>query len=182
MRFGATLKDKKTIYSGSRIGLELHHLESESDGRRFSREVIIHPGSVVILPILDEKTVVLIRNRRYAVGNVDLLELPAGTLEKGEAPMNCAGRELAEETGFVAGRLKPIADLYPSPGILSEKMYCFLAYDLTPTAMNPDAGEDIEVVPMTFDRAIAMIGSHEIVDAKTIALLLMYDRFGRRGK
>ena len=109
--------------------LELHHLESEEDGSRTKREVVVHPGAVVVLPFVDDKTIVLIRNKRYAVGQL-LVELPAGTLDPKEAPINCAGRELLEETGYLAKRLKPIGNFFTSPGILSEKMYAFAAYDL----------------------------------------------------
>ena len=120
----------------------------------------------------------LIRNRRYAVGQI-LLELPAGTLEKGEEPMNCAGRELLEETGYLTARLKPIGNFYSSPGILSEKMYAFAAYDLEKKESALEAGEEIELQPVTFDEAIEMIKSGEIHDGKTITALLMYDRYYR---
>src|ERR1043165_2517909 len=102
--------------------LEVHHLEEEISGRRIKREVVVHPGAVVILPFLDESTILMIRNRRYAVGQI-LVELPAGTIEKGEDPINCAGRELLEETGHLAGRLMPLRTFFTSPGIMSEKMY-----------------------------------------------------------
>jgi ADP-ribose pyrophosphatase len=173
------LKDRQVLYRGDRISLELHHIERDIDGKRFKREVVVHPGSVVILPMLNDSTVLLIRNRRYAIGNVDLFELPAGTLEKGEAPLNCAGRELQEETGHLAGRIKPLIDMYPSPGILSEKMYCYVAYDLKKTAMNLDEGEEIDVFPTPYDEVIRMIGTHQIIDAKTVAVILFYDRFLR---
>src|ERR1043166_1254256 len=125
------LIEKQVIYSGRKVRLELHRLEDD-EGKRTEREVCVHPGAVVILPFVDEKTILLIRNRRYAVSQI-LIELPAGTLEKGEAPMNCAGRELQEETGYLAARMKPIGNYFTSPGILSEKMYGFAAYDLKKT-------------------------------------------------
>ena len=84
--------ERQVIYDGTKIRLELHHLENEQ-GERFKVEVVQHPGAVVILPMLDADTVILIRNYRHAVGQY-LLELPAGTLHKGEPPMNAAGREL----------------------------------------------------------------------------------------
>ena len=121
----------------------------------------------------------LIRNRRYATGQT-LTELPAGTLERNEDPMNCAGRELLEETGYLAARLKPLSVFYTSPGILSERMYAFAAYDLErsgPPAL--EAGEEIEAAPASLDDAIEMIRTGPIIDAKTIATLLTYDRFHR---
>ena len=174
------LVEKQVIYDGKKVRLELHHLENEETGTRHKREVCAHPGAVVVLPFVDAEHILLIRNRRYAVGEV-LVELPAGTLEKGEDPMNCAGRELVEETGYLAARLKAIGDFYTSPGILSEKMYAFAAYDLTRSAAAPEEGEEIELAPASLDEAIDMIRYGQIKDAKTIATLLMYDRFKRKG-
>ena len=173
-----TLADKQVIFSGSRVRLEVHTLTDDATGKRLAKEVVVHPGAVVILPVMTDGTVVLIRNRRYAVGRV-LLELPAGTLEKGEAPMNCAGRELIEETGFLAGRLQPLTAFFASPGIISERLYAFAAFDLEPAVVNPDEGEEIEVVPTPFADCIEMVRDGRIEDAKTIATLLYYDRFHR---
>jgi ADP-ribose pyrophosphatase len=172
------LIDKQTIYNGKKVRLELHHLEDGETGARHLREVVIHPGAVVVLGIQGDGSILLIRTRRYAVGQT-LIELPAGTLEKGEDPMNCAGRELLEETGYLAGRLQPIGNFYTSPGILSEKMYAFAAYDLEAQRQALEEGEEIEVVPTPLEQAIEMIRQGEIHDGKTIATLLMYDRFFR---
>jgi ADP-ribose pyrophosphatase len=174
------LIEKQVIYNGKKVRLEVHHLEDEETGRRAQREVVVHPGAVVVLPLLHDNQVLLIRNRRYAVGQL-LLELPAGTLEKGEDPMNCAGRELLEETGFLAGRMQPLAGFFSSPGILSEKMYAFVAYDLEKAESALEEGEEIELFPVGFDEAIEMIGDGRITDAKTIATLLIYKEF-HRGK
>src|SRR5581483_7615659 len=120
---------------------------------------------VVILALTEDGKVLLIRNRRYAVGQV-LLELPAGTLEKREDPMNCAGRELLEETGYLPRRLKPIGSYFTSPGILSEKMYAFAAYDLVKKETALEEGEEIELEPTPMDEALRMIGDGRIHDAK----------------
>jgi ADP-ribose pyrophosphatase len=176
---GYELRERQTLYTGKRFVLEVHHLDRDTDGQRVKREVIVHPGSVTILPLLsDGKTVLLIRNYRYAIRRY-LYELPAGTLEKGEDPINCAGRELQEEVGHLAGRIKSIGHFYASPGITSEKMYAFLATDLKKTVQTLDDGEDIEVVPTTIDDALKMIDTGEIEDGKTIATLLMYLRQSR---
>jgi ADP-ribose pyrophosphatase len=169
------LIEKQVIYTGKKIRLEVHHLADEQD-KRLPKEVVVHPGAVVILPFLDPSTILLIRNRRYAVSQI-LIELPAGTLEKGEAPMNCAGRELLEETGYLATRIKPIGNFYASPGILSEKIYIFAAYDLQKATPALEEGEEIEVMPTRFTQAIDMIRTGQIQDGKTIATLLMYERF-----
>ena len=174
------LADKQVIYSGKKVRLEVHHLEDDETGKRHRREVCVHPGAVVVLPILNDARgeILLIRTRRYAVGQ-NLLELPAGTLERNEDPINCAGRELLEETGYLAGRLKSLGSFYTSPGILSEKMYAYAAYDLEQKTQALEEGEDIEVVPATLDRAVEMIRFSQIQDGKTIAALLTYDRFYR---
>ena len=172
------LIEKQVIYEGVKCRLELHHLESEETHKRHRREVVAHPGAVLILGFIDDDTIALIRNRRYAVGQT-LIELPAGTLEKGEDPMNCAGRELLEETGYLAGRIKPLMTFYTSPGILSERMYVFAAYDLQKQQTALEEGEDIEVLPVAWAEAIAMTGDGQIQDGKTIATLLWYDRFRR---
>jgi ADP-ribose pyrophosphatase len=172
--------ERQVVYDGKKVRLELHHLEDEETGRRHKREVCVHPGAVCVLPFVDPEHILLIRNRRYAVGET-LIELPAGTLEKGEDPMNCAGRELMEETGFIAGRLKAIGDFYTSPGILTEKMYAFAAYDLTRAKSALEEGEEIELAPAALEEAIDMIRFGQIKDAKTIATLLMFERFSRKG-
>jgi len=175
------LIEKQVIFDGKKLRLELHHLEDPDTGRRYTREVVVHPGAVVVLGLLANEQIVLIRNRRYAVGET-LLELPAGTLEKNEDPMNCAGRELLEETGYLAGRLKPIGTYFTSPGILSEKMYAYAAYDLQERKTALEEGEEIEVEPTAYDEALRMIGDGRIQDAKTIATLLMYDRYHQAEK
>jgi ADP-ribose pyrophosphatase len=169
--------EKQVLYEGKKVRLEIHLLEDD-EGKRSRREVCVHNGAVVILPFLDNDRILLLRNRRYAVGQI-LVELPAGTLEKKEDPMNCAGRELQEETGHLAARLKPLGSFYSSPGILSEKMYAFAAYDLHKTAQALEEDEELEVFPSTLDEAIDMIKHGQIQDAKSIATILMYDKFHR---
>ena len=177
---GGRLVEKQVIYSGKKVKLELHHLENDETETRYIREVVVHPGAVVVMGILPDQQIILIRTRRYAVGQT-LVELPAGTLERNEDPINCAGRELLEETGYLAGRLRPIGNFYTSPGILSEKMYAFAAYDLEKQEQALEEGEEIELQFATLEEAIEMIRRGEIHDGKTIAALLMYDKFFRSG-
>ena len=172
------LIEKQTLYNGTKVRLELHHLENDETQTRHIREVVVHPGATVILPFLDEREILLIRVKRYAVGQI-LLELPAGTLERNEDPINCAGRELLEETGYLAGRLKSIGNFFTSPGILSEKMYAYAAFDLEKQEQALEEGEEIEIVPTGFDEALEMIRTGQIHDGKTIATLLMYQQFFR---
>jgi ADP-ribose pyrophosphatase len=171
------LDNKQVIYAGKKLRLEVHHLVNEA-GKRLQREIVVHGGSVVICPILADGTVVLIRNRRWAAGKT-LIELPAGTLEKGEVPINCAGRELLEETGYLAGRLRPLVTFYTSPGILSELMHAFVATELKKQKTALEEGEEIESLETSLADAIHMIRHGQIIDAKTIAVLLAYERFVR---
>jgi ADP-ribose pyrophosphatase len=174
------LVERQVLYNGKKVRLELHHLDDEDTGKRLTREIVVHPGAVVVLPILPDGRVLLIRNRRYTIGTI-LLELPAGTLEKNEDPINCAGRELLEETGYIAGRLKPIGNFFTSPGILTEKMYAYVAYDLEQSHTALEEGEEIEPQPTRLEDAVRMVGRGEIIDGKTIATILLYQNFHRDG-
>lgn len=149
------------------------------DGQIITRETIQHPGAVVIVPLLNDGRVCLLRNYRLAV-NATLIELPAGTLEPGERAAVTAKRELAEETGFNAARIEPLAEMLMSPGILNERMHVFLATDLTPGMPALETGEEIEALLVPWDEALAMIDDGRIQDAKTIGALLLYDRLRHR--
>jgi ADP-ribose pyrophosphatase len=135
--------------------------------------LVVHPGAVLILPLLADGQVVLIRNYRYSA-DAELLELPAGTLEPPEAPVACAARELEEETGYRAGRLEPLCAFYTTPGFTNEFMHAFVATDLTPTAQRLEATEQIRVEIMPLDAALEASVDGRIVDAKTIAALQVY--------
>jgi len=143
------------------------------DGREIVRDVIEHPGAAVIVPLLDDGRVVLIRNVRRTVGKV-LWELPAGTLEAGEAPEVCAAREVEEETGYRAGSIVPLIEFFASPGILNERMYGYLATDLERTSQSLDHDEEIEVFPIPQWQVRDMLRDGHIEDAKTITLLLYW--------
>lgn len=144
------------------------------------REIVRHPGAVVLLPILDDGRVCLIRNFRLSLGRT-LLELPAGTLEPPEPPAATAYRELIEETGYRATEVRLLQTFYPSPGVLDEKMYLFLATGLTAGPAAPEVGEELENVLLPWDEAIARVLAGEIEDLKTIASLLLADRKRRAG-
>ena len=153
----------------------VRHRHTLADGREFVRETIQHPGAAVILPLLDDGRVCLLRNYRVAVDET-LIELPAGTLEEGELPIATAARELAEETGYAAARIEPLAEMLMSPGILNERMHVFLATGLTTGTAALEAGEEIETFVVAWDEALALVDDGRIKDAKTIAALLLYDR------
>jgi ADP-ribose pyrophosphatase len=150
------------------------------DGSRHVREIVRHPGAVVLLPLLDDGRVCFVRNFRAAVGQT-LIELPAGTLEPHEDPIETAVRELAEETGYRAGRVEHVLTFCMSPGILDEQMHFFVAEQLQPGPTSFDAGEDIQPLLCTWDEALEMVGRGEIHDAKTLAALLYYHTFRATG-
>jgi ADP-ribose pyrophosphatase len=149
---------------------------TDEHGRAVQREVVRHPGAVVIVPLLDDGRLVLIRNYRIAV-DARLWELPAGKLEPGEDPQHAAGRELEEETGYRPGRVTPLAAFYSSPGFADEKLHAFIAEDLTFVAQNLEPGEQIEAQPLPREEVMAMIDDGRICDGKTIAAILMWDQW-----
>ena len=149
--------------------------EPLADGTSRSREVVIHPGAVVVLPLLDDGRVVLIRNYRVAVGET-LIELPAGTLEAGEDPQVAAQRELAEETGYRCRELQPLHAFYMSPGLLRERMHLFLATGLSEGDTAREPGEQIENLIVPWPEAVVMALDGRIQDAKTLTAILLYER------
>lgn len=165
------------LFQGKRF--QVVRMTQTSDGVKHDRDVVVHPGSVVVLPVVGIDRVCLIRNFRVAVGET-LIELPAGTLEAGEDPLESARRELAEETGYRAGRLEKLSEFYMSPGILRERMHLYLATELTAGQEGREPGEEIENLLVSWREAIEMVQSGAIHDAKTLVGLLYYDRFWRR--
>ena len=152
----------ETIFKGKRISLIIDQ----------GKEIVLHPGAVVILPIID-KDVILIQNRRPAVDAL-LWELPAGTLEKEETPLSCAYRELEEETGYQARQMTPLFESYSTPGFTNEKLYFFLATGLSFVGQNLDAGEEIYVKKIGLQDALLMVFDNTICDLKTQTALLFY--------
>jgi ADP-ribose pyrophosphatase len=160
----------------SRIFRVVRRSYQSADGRPLSRDVVLHPGAVAIIPVVDARRICLVRNRRPSIDRT-LIEIPAGTLEVGEEPAVCAARELEEETGYTAGRLEFLTAFYLSPGILSERMHVFTADELKPGPAHREANEEIENLVVELDEALAMIARGEIDDGKTIAALLYYQAF-----
>jgi ADP-ribose pyrophosphatase len=144
-----------------------------------AREVVVHPGAAVVLPILEDGRILLNRQFRPTVEKA-LLELPAGTIDPGEKPVETAARELEEETGYRAARLEPLIEFYPSPGVLTERMYAFVATELTFVGQRLDSGEEIEVEVVPRDHVERMLIDGEFHDGKTIATLGLW--FLRRQK
>ena len=144
----------------------------------YPREVVHHPGSAVIVPIFDDGTVAFVRQYRHPAVRY-LLEVPAGTLDRGERPEEGAARELEEELGLVCASLEKLCEFFVSPGFLEEKMWVYLATGLSETQQRLEEDELIEIVRMPLSQALNMITSGEIEDAKTIiGLMLAAPRVG----
>jgi len=173
-----TLQDQPRLLDGVRFDVIAVDLKKRSGGTK-RREVVVPPDAVVIVPVLSDGRLVLIRNDRFAVGET-LWEIPAGTLEEGEAPDACAGRELTEETGYAASTLTRLLDFYTSPGFCTERMTAYLAEGLTHQGQDLDETERIEVEPVTLAEAMDMLVTNQIKDGKTIAALLHYYVFQRK--
>jgi len=159
-----------TLHQGAIIRLIRETLEL--DGRRMVRETVQHPGAVVILPMRDASHIVFVRQYRRAVGR-SLLELPAGTLTAGERPIACARRELEEETGWRARRMRRLLRFYAAPGFSSERMTLFLAQGLRWVGARPDPDELVRPVVLSLQVAHAKIASGEICDAKSVIGVLL---------
>jgi ADP-ribose pyrophosphatase len=168
----ASFQPRNCLLRTSRFYVEEVTQQTETGVAR-KREIIRHPGAVVILPILDDGRVCLIRTYRVAVDQT-LIELPAGTLAPGEDPLEGARRELAEETGYRAADFRSISRFYPSPGILDEQMHLYVATRLIAGEPNREPGEEIENLPVHMDDALKMIGEGTIKDGKTIVGLLLW--------
>lgn len=168
-----TLKSEKR-YTGKVFNLIVDEVEYFS-GRRGVREVAEHPGGAVVVPLLDDGTVLLVHQYRYPV-KTELFELPAGKLDPGEDPQLCAGRELEEETGYVAGSIRKLTAIYTTPGFCSEQLHIYLATGLSksPRGQRLEEGElDLVVKQVHLDEVIAMIERGEIVDGKTICGIML---------
>jgi len=162
----------QTLYRGRVLSLKLDRI-IEPAGIQALREVVVHRGSVVILPILDDGRVILVRQYRYAARQ-ELWELVAGSLEPGETVLRAARRELFEEAGYRTRRLQQMLSFYPSPGFLTERMHVVEARGLIPGKARPAADERLEVGKFTHRELARMVRSGEITDGKTLVALLWH--------
>lgn len=151
------------------MNLRLDEVQLEN-GTSTKREIVEHRGAAAIVPIVDERSVVLVRQYRYAVCS-ELLEIPAGTLEPGEAPEECAKRELEEETGFRCDEIKKIMEFFVAPGYSTERIHVYLAKGLAKSKMRTEEDEQIIIEILTIPKALEKVRLGEIRDAKTICAL-----------
>ncbi|MFN4894221.1 MAG: NUDIX hydrolase [Pseudomonadota bacterium] len=157
----------EVLYQGRLRGIR--ELVENDSGVQYLHETIEHPGAVVVLPLTEQGNIVCVSQYRRSIRSV-VLELPAGTLEKNEAPLDCAKREIQEEIGFAARTMIPLGTLLPAPGFCNEVQHLFVARELYPQSAEKDEDEDISVVTLSVSGFEERVISGEINDAKTIAL------------
>lgn len=171
--------DSRTVYQG-RL---LHVLEDAvrlPDGRTTAREYIRHPGAVMMVALTEEGRVLLVRQFRYPLRR-HFIEIPAGKMEPGEAPLATAQREFREECGFDAASWQHLTTIHPCIGYSDERIELFLARQLTPAAAAPDDGEFLEVIRVPFDEALDWVREGRITEVKSVIGLMWADKL-RRGE
>jgi ADP-ribose pyrophosphatase len=166
--------DGEPVYQGALLDVRRDRVRLP-DGAQAVREYIVHPGAVLIVPVLDDGLLVVERQFRYPLQRV-FLEFPAGKIDPGETPEQTAAREMIEETGYAAGRLAPLCVLHPVVSYSTEAIQCFVADRLQHIGARLDHGEFLEVDTMSLDALLAALDRGEITDAKTVAALLLYAR------
>lgn len=160
-----TVVHTRQVYAGRVVKLEVSEVRLP-DGSAGVREVVRHQGAVAVVPLFDNRDVLLVRQYRIGAGAA-IFEIPAGLLEADEQPEACAARELQEEVGYRPGVLTPLGGCYTAPGYTTEYIHLFLAADLTPGELASDPDEFIEVARVPLARALEMVDAGEIVDGKT---------------
>lgn len=165
-----TERASREIYGGRIVHLYERDVELPG-GHTVTLEIVHHPGAAAVVPLHGDGTVTLVHQYRHAVGGW-LYELPAGLLEDGESPADCAARELTEETGLTAGRLTPLITYHTTPGFSDEEVHLFVGSDLTEGEASLGHDEVLEAVRMPLDDALARIGTGGITDGKTVIGLL----------
>jgi len=170
MNFTEILIEKKEVYKGDFLVIENLKVKLP-DGNTGKRDVVRHPGAVAIIAFMDNETILLVEQFRIAL-NKTMLEIPAGKLEKGEVPLECAHRELEEETGYRAGNLEYLGTIATGAGFTDEIIHIYKASDLFKGVKGGDEDEFIEVSQYKIDEVKAMIKNGKIIDAKTISSLM----------
>ena len=165
---------ERLAHTGNRIRVYVDTVVTPA-GETVTRDVVRHPGAVVVLPVVSPGEICLLQNRRFAV-NETLWELPAGTLEPPEPILDAARRELREETGYTATTWTGLGYLYASPGVLDEKLHLFIAEGLTAGEQELEAGEEIRPVTLPLAEAVAMCLDGRIRDCKTVTAILLWER------
>jgi len=175
MEFFEKQIEKKTMYEGLIVNVRRDVAEIQN-GKHVPREVVEHPGGVAVVPLTEEGKVLMVRQYRYPMEE-ELVEIPAGKLDHGEDPFECAVRELAEETGCTAREYVFLGEMYPSPGFCRERLYLYLALDLKYGEMNLDEDELLSVEAYDIDKLTDMIMENKLPDAKSIIGIMKTKRY-----
>ena len=174
----ATVLSSRVIFEGKAFGVRRDRV-AEPGGIVCTRDVVTHHGSVVLLPVFPDGSILMVRQYRHAAGRF-LWELSAGHIEPGERPLATAHRELAEETGYTARHMEPLVDFFPSPGLLSERMWIFLATGLTAGTARPEEDERLSLRRFPMRELEGMMRRGALPDGKSLAAILFYARFKKR--
>ena len=178
MRFFEKQISSETVFSGIIVDVRSDIAELQT-GKHVSREVVVHPGGVGIVPLTDDGKIILVRQYRYPMGQ-ELLEIPAGKLDKNEDPLECAKRELSEETGCTASELVSLGAIYPSPGFCTEVLHLYLALGLKQGKMHLDEDEHLSVETICIDELMKKVMNNELSDAKTVIGILKTKEYLRQ--
>ena len=170
MIFEEKTLDSKRIYEGRIINLRVDTVTVQSGTSK--REIVEHNGGAVIAAITDENKIIMVRQFRKPFDR-GILEVPAGKLDGDEDPDKAAMRELSEETGYIAGKLEKLTEMYPSVGYTTEVLHIYLATELVPGACHPDENEVLEVMEMDLEEVYRMVMDGKVHDAKTIIAVMM---------
>ena len=172
MKLKEKLHKRNRVYSGKAVSFSVDHIILP-DGKKATREFLEHPGAVAVLPFVDQENIVLVRQYRYPVREITY-EIPAGKLQGKENLLSCVRRELEEETGFYAKKIKKLLSFWPTPAFSNEVLHIYLARDLKLTKKNPDDDEFIDHIEISFKKALKMVESGKIRDSKTVIALLYW--------
>jgi ADP-ribose pyrophosphatase len=162
--------DRKNIFKGRVVDLSVETVIFPR--KQVEMECLNHPGGAAVVPLLPDESVVLIEQYRHCIGDT-VWEVPAGRLEPGENPLDCAKRELEEEVGYKSAQIKKLTEIYSAPAYCTETISIFLANDLTPCEQKLDDDEIIKVVSLPLAEAIEMVKAGKIKDAKTVVGILL---------
>lgn len=174
MEYEEKTVSKENVFDGNIIGVDVLKV-SQPDGKEATREIVRHSGGAAVVPINEKGEVYLVRQYRKPV-EAELLEIPAGKLDEGEESLECAKRELKEETGLEAKKIKHLIDLYCAPGYSSEKIYIYAATDLVEGEPCADEGEFITTEKIHINKLVEMVMNNEIPDAKTVVGILLAEK------
>ncbi|MDR3092925.1 MAG: NUDIX hydrolase [Endomicrobium sp.] len=164
---------KNKVYCGSAIDLFCDKIKLPN-GAVAKREYLGHPGAAAVLPFISRKSIVLVKQYRYPINQITY-EIPAGKIDKGETPLECITRELEEETGYRAKKLKKLLAFYPTAAFSNEIIHIFAAFGLINGEQNPDEDEFVSREIMSFKEAVKMVKTGKIKDSKTIIALLYFE-------